>query len=146
MGEVVNVLVAFAVIVFIFRWVTSSTLDFYTTRLPLSSYTVCYLYQAVNLRNNGQQQTLWASDQRMWRKKWCVWSFFLRFCSISRIVWGSHPFYLLLRTRILWYKRLYLFLFLADWHNIQYVSGHSCVNLFNPCWTWQILPDFFFFI
>ena len=107
MGEVVNVLVAFAVIVFIFRWVTTSTLTSFIPGNPLFLHNFV-LYQAMKLQNNDQQRTLWASGQKMWRKKWCVWSF-LRFYSISRIVWGSHA--LLFRTRIFWCKCLFFWNF-----------------------------------
>ena len=42
---------------------------------------------------------------------------------------------MLLQTRILWWKCLFWTIFLfADWHGIQYVSGHSCVNsLYSTC-------------
>lgn len=64
----------------------------------------------------------------MWRKRWCVWSFFLYFLDRMREPRlttpppDEEPF--------LWCKWLiFYFYFFADWHSIQYVSGHSCVTI-----------------
>ena len=91
MGEVVNVLVAFAVIVFIFRWVTSSTLTLHSLETRSLCLTQVVLNQAVNLQNNDQQRTLWALDQRMWRKKWWVLSFLLFFSDCMRKIRLTTP-------------------------------------------------------
>jgi hypothetical protein len=75
MGEVVNVLVAFAVIVIIFRWVTSgqhtspgSFWFFNTDPFAFGQR------QATTRLEIGQLRILLAFDQRMSRRRWCVWS------------------------------------------------------------------------
>lgn len=68
MGEVVNVLVAFAVIVFLFRWVTSSGMSY----LFCSMLVLTWTNQQAMIRQIGQLQIHSASDQKRSLRIWCV--------------------------------------------------------------------------